>query len=250
MTPSADRLALLRAIAADPEADAPRLVLADWLDESGTTDADRARAEFVRLGCRGAAKTRIRKAEADWLAANRHRLWPAFGAELADPRYFHVARRNGRWMAVRIVYKPPVLNWGPVEVRIRMECWRGFVRRVEYNPAFGFELAGVAIAADEPLADHGVPDESLWPHYVSRRLVLGPGECGGPGPFALLAGHDPANPSADQKVFHDPYTTHGYGDPRRFIPEVAARIGRAMTSYARRQAGWPDLGEPRPQGSD
>src|SRR5213082_997433 len=45
MAPHPDRLALLRAIAAAPDDDTPRLVYADWLDERGTTDADRARAE-------------------------------------------------------------------------------------------------------------------------------------------------------------------------------------------------------------
>src|SRR5215469_14182128 len=43
--PRGELLALLRAAKADPEDDAPRLVLADWLDERG----DPARAELVRL---------------------------------------------------------------------------------------------------------------------------------------------------------------------------------------------------------
>src|SRR5262249_35303355 len=36
---------------ADPENDAPRLILADWLDEHGEAD----RAEFIRLQCAAAA---------------------------------------------------------------------------------------------------------------------------------------------------------------------------------------------------
>ena len=39
------RPALLAAVAADPDADLPRLLLADWLDDHGESD----RAEFVRL---------------------------------------------------------------------------------------------------------------------------------------------------------------------------------------------------------
>jgi uncharacterized protein (TIGR02996 family) len=42
-----DELALLRAIAAAPDDDTPRLVLADWLDEHGQA----IRAEFIRLQC-------------------------------------------------------------------------------------------------------------------------------------------------------------------------------------------------------
>src|SRR4051812_25708165 len=41
----------LRAIVADPDADAPRLAYADWLDECG----DAARAEFIRVQCALAA---------------------------------------------------------------------------------------------------------------------------------------------------------------------------------------------------
>src|SRR3954466_14516739 len=41
----------LRAVTADPDADAPRLAYADWLDESG----DAARAEFIRIQCALAA---------------------------------------------------------------------------------------------------------------------------------------------------------------------------------------------------
>ena len=43
--------ALYRAILADPDDDAPRLVYADWLDEHGEPD----RAEFVRVQCAWAA---------------------------------------------------------------------------------------------------------------------------------------------------------------------------------------------------
>jgi uncharacterized protein (TIGR02996 family) len=43
----AEYAALLRLVLADPAADAPRLVLADWLDGRG----GRARAEFVRVQC-------------------------------------------------------------------------------------------------------------------------------------------------------------------------------------------------------
>jgi uncharacterized protein (TIGR02996 family) len=45
------RQALLANILAAPEDDGPRLVYADWLEEFGDTDSDRARAEFIRLQC-------------------------------------------------------------------------------------------------------------------------------------------------------------------------------------------------------
>ncbi|MCE9564765.1 MAG: TIGR02996 domain-containing protein [Planctomycetes bacterium] len=46
-----DQLALLAAIRDTPDEDTPRLAYADWLDEHATSDADRARAEFIRLNC-------------------------------------------------------------------------------------------------------------------------------------------------------------------------------------------------------
>ncbi|HEX5273253.1 MAG TPA: TIGR02996 domain-containing protein, partial [Gemmataceae bacterium] len=42
-----DEEALLRAVIADPDDDAPRLIYADWLDEQGKAD----RAEFIRVQC-------------------------------------------------------------------------------------------------------------------------------------------------------------------------------------------------------
>jgi uncharacterized protein (TIGR02996 family) len=44
---NADELAFLRLILAHPDADGPRLVYADWLDEHGQPD----RAEYIRVQC-------------------------------------------------------------------------------------------------------------------------------------------------------------------------------------------------------
>src|SRR5262245_59429136 len=49
--PRNELLALLRAAKRQPDDDAPRLVLADWLQEHGD-DEDRARAEYIRLDLR------------------------------------------------------------------------------------------------------------------------------------------------------------------------------------------------------
>src|SRR4051812_24344052 len=45
-------LALLGGVRAAPWDDAPRLVLADWIEEHATSAADRARAELIRAQCR------------------------------------------------------------------------------------------------------------------------------------------------------------------------------------------------------
>jgi uncharacterized protein (TIGR02996 family) len=44
-----EQQALLRAVIDRPDEDAPRLVYADWLDEHGPAEPDRARAAFIRL---------------------------------------------------------------------------------------------------------------------------------------------------------------------------------------------------------
>ena len=50
-----DQQLLIQAIIANPDEDTPRLAYADWLDENATTDAQRGRAEFIRVQCRLAA---------------------------------------------------------------------------------------------------------------------------------------------------------------------------------------------------
>jgi uncharacterized protein (TIGR02996 family) len=59
--PSSDQLALLRAIAANPDDDNARLVYADWLADNGQAD----RGEFVRLQCAHARCLRAGKLFAD-----------------------------------------------------------------------------------------------------------------------------------------------------------------------------------------
>jgi uncharacterized protein (TIGR02996 family) len=79
--------AFLQAVLDDPDADAPRLVFADWLDEHGDPD----RAEFIRVQCTlddpppGAPRTALWARQGDLLA--RH------GPEWAAP----VNRVAGAW---------------------------------------------------------------------------------------------------------------------------------------------------------
>src|SRR5215217_5840813 len=74
-----DAAALLAAIRAAPDDDAPRLVYADWLDEHGQPE----RAEFIRLQCERARPDdpALRRQEAELLAAQHD----AFAGPLAAP---------------------------------------------------------------------------------------------------------------------------------------------------------------------
>ena len=85
MASPADRAALLAAVLADPDADTPRLVYTDCIEETGD-EPDAACAEFIRLQCSIAERERLgRVAEGDaaWERA----------AELADD-YGHEWRRR------------------------------------------------------------------------------------------------------------------------------------------------------------
>src|SRR5262245_14682321 len=68
-----EREAFLRAVYADPDDDAPRLALADWLDEHGDR-LDRARAEFIRVQIELARL--IRQADRVGFSRTWKRLYP------------------------------------------------------------------------------------------------------------------------------------------------------------------------------
>jgi uncharacterized protein (TIGR02996 family) len=144
-----DRLALLSAILAAPDDDLPRLVFADWLDENGTTDADAARAEFIRLGCKSKAKSRITSAETKWLDANWRRLLThtvaARPSEAKPPKM----AREGRFVRVSFRWMEPPLVRAP---QLSFEYVRGFARSVCFRQGYAYTRFWRAAVTDEPLA--------------------------------------------------------------------------------------------------
>jgi uncharacterized protein (TIGR02996 family) len=145
-----ERLALLKAILAAPNDDLPRLVFADWLEENGTSDADAARAEFIRLGCLSKAKLKITSAETRWLDANWQRLLPSVIAA-APKRVKPQPARQGRFLRILFYWK----ETGRTRTTdLSFEFVRGFVRRAEFSNGHGYERFWQAIATDEPLAYH------------------------------------------------------------------------------------------------
>src|SRR4051812_45771075 len=83
-----ERRAFIDAILEAPDDDAPRLVFADWLDEYGG-DAERARAEFIRLQCEAAKRPAGDPRRAD-LERREDELLVAHGAEWARGLPGHV----------------------------------------------------------------------------------------------------------------------------------------------------------------
>lgn len=89
---------LLKAIVAEPDEDTPRLIYADWLDETGT---DPARAEFIRVQCRLA---RGRSSTVEAVSAEPGRPWTSgqYAQLAADTaREAELIRDNWtRWLRV------------------------------------------------------------------------------------------------------------------------------------------------------
>src|SRR5262245_58662180 len=102
-SPRPEVLALLAAAKDAPEEDAPRLVLADWLEEHGDKH-DQARAEYVRLECQAArvpegnAERAALEARAGTLWSLHHAAWLGPLGELTDPRTRRGVSRGERGM--------------------------------------------------------------------------------------------------------------------------------------------------------
>ena len=156
-----DREALLAAIHAHPGDDLARHVYAEWLDEYGTTDRDRATAEFIRLSCpiRTLATARMPPAAYKWLAdphrpplvANWKRLVPSVLA-LKNPesRLPSDWVRKGRCITCRLPLVSIRGTWflGRMEFVFR----RGFVAEVFLNHVGTAQVIGAALLCDQPLA--------------------------------------------------------------------------------------------------
>jgi uncharacterized protein (TIGR02996 family) len=140
------RLALLSAILANPDDDLPRLVFADWLEENGTTDADTARVEFIRLGCKSKAKSRMTTAEGKWMDANWRRLLGGILSATTSLGATEPAMiRQGRHF---------MLLFERIACDVVFEYTRGFARRIGYSAGRCYRWFWQAAATDEPLAYH------------------------------------------------------------------------------------------------
>jgi uncharacterized protein (TIGR02996 family) len=251
MTP---RLALLSAILANPDDDLPRLVFADWLEEHGTTDADAARVEFIRLGCKSKAKSRITPAETKWLDANWQRLLVytlnAQPANVKPP----IVERTGRHLRLKCRWR--IAGQGLKALEMTFEYVRGFARRVEYLQRDVYQWFWQAISTDEPLAYHR---PELPPAVEGNRMIgwyarLSPVHWGEEVfTRAICPLHQPAS---REKVFGGLIAGQSHAPVHPFVmqdePDLAlaqyhlrAAVATAMTAIAREFVG---LTSPSPAG--
>jgi uncharacterized protein (TIGR02996 family) len=173
----------LDAIRANPDDDTARLVYADWLDEEGTTDQQRARSEWIRLVCfkqgsQGAKKTGERRripGEPAWLLANAHRLWPNLFALKAAWRNepVHVALTTGRVvLALALPHKRanrPGGSEGLAYTHVGLDAERGVCTGVSVTFLRAARVAPAA-ALDEPTAPIQFASPNQWPIVVTGGL--------------------------------------------------------------------------------
>jgi uncharacterized protein (TIGR02996 family) len=230
-----DRLPLLRAILANPDDDVSRLVFGDWLDEHGTTDADAARVEFIRLGCKmKSGKRPISANETRWLVDNWKRLLPNTLA-LAEPPRPPSVRWKGRFL-------PFFLNWMNGDRLmyswVQLEFARGAVRAVGFKDRPGYDRFWRAVAADDPLAVLGPTD---LPRAAEREMrwaaVPVYPEDWGEDVFARLAGFDEELPGRWKRFITRPHADRAapeLWDPRHRVRQA---VSDAMTAIAREANG-------------
>lgn len=154
-----DRDALLSAIRANPAENTPRLVYADWLDEFGTTDLDRATAEFIRVSCPDRVRVTMPRAAYQWIADNWFRLVPTLLSKRTARReefdrtgrfvhfHFQLAKQHVGLLGGKEVERPWLLRWKPIVV----SCHRGFVESVQMWSELSWDLKPL-VEADQPLA--------------------------------------------------------------------------------------------------
>lgn len=245
---SDDERALVAAIQAAPDENTARLAYADWLDENGTTDQQRARAEWIRFTCTERSKriqmptgAQIRKAgEPAWLRANAPRLWPnLMRFQAPGPHGFktHLSFRTGQIdftvpLMVPLAGSPGASLFEPSVVTLIAE--RGVATRalVSFLRA---ALVAPAVARDEPATP-------IW--FVggapTRCYTRAPGRVSiHRRPFALrgLAGVWDAIELGSDGDEDAPVKVFRFEDRRvTYQSAVEPLVGAALTKWAREQA--------------
>ncbi len=216
----------------------PRLVLADWLEEYGTTERQKAQVEWIRLTChKPQRKDGVRQVgEPDWIKNNLDRLFPKLAANAKQLKLL-----SGRLVfSVKCPAVSVVALWGS----------RGIISRAEVT----FLRAAVVapwVAGDCPLTriTMTLPQEALWQiscnacsvssHPFQRRKLLEV--------FRGLEGWCSEKPHNESMVRF--YTTEFHKEPRTVAIKA---IYDSLTRWARMKAGVPHvvLTQPDPETVD
>lgn len=194
-----ERQAFITQIANAGADDTPRLVFADWLDEHAASDADHARAEYIRLSCAEGRnkvtglKTRSGIKEGQWLEKNFHRLLPTLDRHSLGG--LRLVGRSGSLLTLHWCYAEHSGRRSPtnkIGSKIQMHFWKGFAVDFSVSTMTNLFRCGGLIRQDEPFATPNVL-EGLYSArqsesgetiaYDARANHLGP-------VYDLVTGHD------------------------------------------------------------
>lgn len=244
------------ACCADPEDNIRHLALADWLEENGTSDADAARVEWIRLTCGKVRKsvTNRQAGERDWIIKNAPRLWPQLWSATGDAARYDVKIRLYDWQ--RLQMATGSLNFRvliPYKTRRGMSLVASIVnlmgrRGVVHSATVTAMRAATTaplVAADEPLTPirfggmdvRSIPfcgtDYQYTRAWMDKRLMVQRGLLG---VWNELAGFD--KEVATENSVHRWYTVEFHPQPLKTATDA---LNAALTRWARRVAGVPHV---------
>lgn len=195
--------------------DTPRLVFADWLEENAESDADVARATYIRLSCgdgrckKTGKKTRSGIMEGRWLEDNFARLLPSLDGSCFGG--LRLLNRDGSLLSVRWYYGKRSGGAEPREYKQKIDIrfWKGFAVEFTVSTVTGLFRCGGLVRQDEPFASPVVRERLYTPvqndmadclAYSVRYGHLGP-------IYDLVTGHDQTTiyglvRSGDRKLFN------------------------------------------------
>jgi uncharacterized protein (TIGR02996 family) len=252
-----DREGLLESIRTNPSDDIPRLVFADWLDECGTTSADREMAKFIRVQYPPVAEhqgPRVRRWDryaSNLLTGVIPKSWKVWLLPTPGSLGFDVLMRawSQRWVAEW--GRPPVgsVSWhtcvlGPFadeSIRIRVAIRHGFICALTLHSESSFIKMAPALFRTQPIEWAIFSDKT--PNASGRQMVWSRGQDSldletektralisdllHPDLFDLLPGGDEG---------HDPAYWGGLTRTRAYIGRAAAyeALGRACVDWGRK----------------
>lgn len=170
---SVDTFAVLAAVLDAPSADAPRLVFADKLEDTGTA-ANIARAEFIRLQVAKEGHDRQRELLAEWKAECLFAMRP----DLKIPDHVPLAHVQG--------------DWWRVSPGCEFEVTRGFISAVRFIDRLGRFYSEELARQNSDFASH-----TLLPFFLMHpieRVVL---EYGVAETWTIIRGTSKASDAVD-----------------------------------------------------
>lgn len=244
-----DESALIKTCVENPTDETAHLVLADFWDEHGD-EPHRARAEWIRLTCRGRKFNHGVRAhgERDWITANVARLWPNLVARCqtrvtGPPRVMPAIEFANRRLVLTIPGFPTKTG-RRISVCVHMNVSRAITHAV-YIPFNRAATLGPVVARDEPHAQLRIAVPSMMWWNLDARADNYPSITVSNRPFVVrrlsnvwerMVGWQHPDVKYNDGGLHRVYVfPHGVESLARH--HVIGHINNAFTEWARETAG-------------